>query len=372
MHNMPAAQIERGSIGAPGAQWGNENGQSVSFVLIVLDRSIGALMTNRKLYAQTLAHLFLTTERKHDRDFAIRYKIGGQWTQISDLLLQHHVRRIAMYLRERAGLAQGECVAVVSTLGFAPFIAELATLVLGAMCVAVDPALPDSMLGDILVRAAPRLAFVDDPRILPRLPDASLDPTGLQEVIVLDGPAASTRATSWEEAMEMGTGLDTPERAESMRLMTRQIAADAGAIADTVLADDGSVSLRVLSHADVLHRLRYFQQTPRAGDVAYIEAGPPSLYSRLALLAFASDGCTAIALGTSGCAKEEIAELHPRYIVPAEPPLDSSVAPTAHDARGVGSETMSLPASKRGSGQVDAPRSRGPLKTTDATTNTGR
>ena len=289
---------------------------------------------------RTLAGLFLGAMRRHDRAAVLLHHDGVKWRETPDWRLERQVIRLALLLRERARLAPGDRVAIVSRLRPESVVAELAAVAQGAVALAIDPDLPPSHLRAAVEQAAPAVAFIPDglQRELA---------SGARAVICFEGKADG--AWAWNEALDLGGTLDTPERAQSFRAQAREVAADSPALGD-VSGSNGLSRLQVLTHAEVLARMRGVRMASpaRKGGVAAV-ATAPTLAARLAFLSFIVDGSTTCAVGMPGNAS---AGLRPDWVVgpdgvpgPAQPAgpaprragarslLDRLLAPFRSDTR---------------------------------------
>jgi acyl-CoA synthetase (AMP-forming)/AMP-acid ligase II len=251
----------------------------------------------------TLARLFLGTMRRHDRGAVLLHYDGERWRETPDWRLERQVIRLALLLRERARLAPGDRVAIVSRLRPESVVAELVAVAQGALAVAIDPDLPAGDLRAAIEQAAPAIALVSDAA------QGELV-SGARAVICFEGNAEG--AWAWSEALELGGTLDTPERAQSFRAQAREVAADAPALGE-VSGSNGLLRLQSFTHAEVVARMRTLRtESPaRKGSIAAV-AGSPTLAARLALLSFLLDGSTTCAVGMPGSAG---AGLRPDWVV---------------------------------------------------------
>jgi non-ribosomal peptide synthetase component F len=277
--------------------------------------------------SRTLAALFLAAMRKHDRAAALLHHDGAKWRETPDWRLERQVIRLALFLRDRAGVGPGDRVAIVSRLRPESVVAELAAVAQGAAAVAIDPDLSPGDLRSAIEAVAPAATFVSD------APARECAPPSARATLCFEGKAPD--AWAWTEALDLGGTLDTPERAQSFRALARGVAADACALGHLV-GSDGSLRSQFLTQAEAAARLTALRTASpaRKGAVAYV-AGPPTLAARLAILSFVGDGSTACALGTPGHEAAEIAELQPGWVVGPSGSLESR-RPAAPPARRAG------------------------------------
>jgi acyl-CoA synthetase (AMP-forming)/AMP-acid ligase II len=275
----------------------------------------------------TLATSFLAAMRRHDRAAVLLHHDGVKWREIPDWRLERHVIRFALFLRDRARLAPGERVAIVSRLRPEAVVAELAAIAQGVAAVTIDPDLPPESVSRAIEEAAPAVAFVPDAPARDRFKSA-------RAVVCFEGK--SEGAWAFHEALDLGGTLDTPERAQSFRAQAREVPAESHALG-YVVGTDGASSCQFLSHAESVARMRALRaELPaRKGAVALV-AAPPTLPARLALLSFVFDGSTTCAVGMPG---REVAGLLPDWVVgPAGAPESArpaGPAPRRAGARGL-------------------------------------
>src|SRR5713101_376406 len=153
----------------------------------------------------TLATLFLAAMRRHDRAAVLLHHDGVKWRETPDWRFERQVIRLALFLRDRARLAPGDRVAIVSGLRPESPVAELAAITQGAAAVAIDPDLPPEAVRRAIEERAPARA-----------------------VVCLQGKAEG--AWAWSEALDLGGTLDMPERAQSFRAQAREVAPDSRAL----------------------------------------------------------------------------------------------------------------------------------------------
>lgn len=300
----------------------------------------------------TLGAVHLGAMREHDRKAALLHREGDRWEETPDWRLDRQVIRLGLYLTERVGVVPGQAVGILSPLRREWLLADLAAAVQGLVPVALDPDLSAPELASAMKEAAVRALFVSGPPWVERLARAGLPPRGPEgdrggaeppvapggatipiHVVSFDGPAEGAAALS--EALDLGGTLDTAERAVAFRARAREVVPEARALAWVGRAGDGTVSSGSITHREAVARVRalWSSAPARKGDVAYVAADPVALGVRLALLAFAGDGYTTLALGTAGREAEEITALRPHKIVAASAFLDAAAAAPA-GARG--------------------------------------
>jgi acyl-CoA synthetase (AMP-forming)/AMP-acid ligase II len=251
----------------------------------------------------TLARMFLAAMRRHHRAAVLMHHDGVKWRETPDWRFERQVIRLALFLRDRARLAPGDRVAIVSGLRPESVVAELAAVAQGAAAVAIDPDLPPAAVRRAVEEIAPAVAFVADA-------PAGEGSFGARAVLCFQGKAEG--AWAWSEALDLGGTLDTPERAQSFRAQAREVAADSRALG-YLAGSDGLSRCDFLTQAEAVERMQALRtgSPAREGAIAYLSAGP-TLAARLALLSFVVDGSTTCAVGAPG---REVAGLQPDWVV---------------------------------------------------------
>jgi len=300
----------------------------------MLRSAIDSLFAGRRERAQrqppkatpTLAEMYLAAMRTHERRAAILHWAEERWSETPDWRLDRQVIRLALFLRERFGLKPVDRVAILSGVCREWALAELASLVQGAVPVALDPVLPEGVLANMLSRLAPRAVFVNDEATLVRFERIRGELPGPIGIIVFE--AAETVGQSvLSEALDLGGTLDTPERAQAFRARAREVKPEAEALAFPEDAE-GSAPFTFLTHQDAVGRLvrLWSNDVPQQGDLTYLASGPASQGALLALLAAIGDGLSGVAFGTAGREAAEIAALSPQRIVASSRLLRTQVA----------------------------------------------
>jgi AMP-binding enzyme len=275
---------------------------------------------------ETLSQLYLQAMRHHAREAVLLSRDGEQWAPVPDWRFDRQVIRIALYLKERAGLKPGDRVAVVSELRQEWLAAEWAAVGLGAVSVAVDPNLPPARLTGALVEAGARVIFASE-TALSKLDDGTMSLPGLTEVVAFTThrPADSVRTIA--EIVELGGTLDTAERAQAFRAHARNIPADQPALSQHDASVQGRVAWHEVTQGQAVERIgQWWKLRPaQEGDRTYVVAGSPSLRLRLALHACVADGYTLTVLGGTGRAQAELAEIGPHRIIAPPPMLEDAL-----------------------------------------------
>jgi long-subunit acyl-CoA synthetase (AMP-forming) len=287
----------------------------------------------------TLSKLYLQAMRAHDRPAALRSWAGDHWDDTPDWRLDRQVIRLGLFMRERAGLQPGDAVVLLAPLCREWLLADWAAAVQGAVSIALDLSLPDTLLADALAAAAPRIALVADTALAVRLGRLRDRVPGLGTVVALDSRHSSADAVPLDEVLDLGGTLDTPERANAFRAQARTVAADAPALRHASRDGQGRLRWVTLTQGAVTKHLQglWVRHPAQRGDVAYVAAPEVTLRARLALYALVADGYTTVALGTAERAIEEITTLRPHVIVASPDVLARAAnAPSAVVASGGG------------------------------------
>ncbi len=279
----------------------------------------------------TLVDLHLEAER------SARAVVLGAWNgahreEVPSFRFYRNVIRLALFLRERAGLQAGDHVVSLVPLGVERLVLEWAALAQGAVSVAVDPATPAARLAETLRVLSPRVVLASDPNLLDATEPAGRSP-GVEPVLVLEPNEARPQSRTWAEALELGGTLDTAERAQAFRSRARELDPAAAALAfrDGSAAADRS-GWRTVSHATAVARVRDFSSQVRvaAGEVAYVLGPATAAEARIALLSFVGEGRALTWLGTRGEEAWQMAQVSPQVVLAAPTVLAS--LPSAHEA----------------------------------------
>jgi AMP-binding enzyme len=207
---------------------------------------------------RTLGELFLRSESVHERPFALRGWRDGKEELLPDWRLHRQILRIAMYLRERAGVGPGDCIAVVAPFGPRSIILEWGAVLIGATAALLAP-------GDAAAKE-------------------SLEGLGARAVF--------DESTSWSVALDLGGTLDTAERAQSIRQSARALDPSAPALSYAE-GTNGTRTWTALSHEDVIARVQrlWFSSAWRE-ETTMVSRRDGDLAARLKLYACVGDGRT--------------------------------------------------------------------------------
>jgi hypothetical protein len=258
---------------------------------------------------ETVSGLYDMGMRHHDRASVLRWATDGTFENVPDWKLDRLVIRIALFARERLGLEPGRRLAVFGRLGWLWPTVDFAAMGFAAVPVGIEHEAPDDLVARTLAEAAPAAAFATDAESAARLLAVRSAGRLAGPVVIAEGiPDEAERSMPLGRVLDLASTLDTAERAQAFRLVSRGVSADAPALWHV----GGNETVRLTQHEAmerVIRRLR--ECAARAGDAAYIAAPRVTLAARLALAGFVGDGLTTTTLGREGRASEDLAELRP-------------------------------------------------------------
>lgn len=268
----------------------------------------------------TVAGLFDLGLRHHVRRAALASWSSGSLEPVPDWRLDRLAIRIALFGRERMGVEPGTRVAVLGRLGLLWPAVDFAAMGFGVVPVGIEHDASDGAVAAVVAEAAPRAIFATDAASAERL--SALRRAGrLGAATVVAGALPREEGLlPLAELLDLGSVLDTAERAQAFRAFSRQIAPEAPALWHV-----GARGLVRLSHREAMAEVAVqLRSHPAAeGDVAYLDAPRVTLRKRLAIAAFVGDGRTTATLGREGRVAEDLGELRPHGAVASEPWLAS-------------------------------------------------
>ncbi len=264
----------------------------------------------------SLAARHLDVERNHDREVALERASDPQTTALPDWRLHRHILRIALYLRERMGIEQGDRVALVGPITPEWIIADWALVTQGAITVVIPPELSPAAFDEAWRTTSPSAAFVAGTEALSRVLALCGTPTTAGKIVTFDLDPRD-EVLSYTQVLDLGGTLDTAERANAFRERARAVPADAPAAIHASASDGRPPAAEMLTHDAVVRRWRPIESAkpPRRGDRVYVRPDAQSVAAHIALYGLVSDGLTRAATGTPGREREEIARLDPRKVV---------------------------------------------------------
>jgi AMP-binding enzyme len=260
----------------------------------------------------TVSGLYDLGMRHHQRPSVLSRATGDRFEPMPDWQLDRLVIRVALYGRENLGLEPGRRAAVFGRLSWLWPLVDFAATGFGAAAVGIEHDVSDEALATVLREAEPRVVFATDAESARRVL-ALRSPGRLAGAVVvgegLDG--AGEGSLGLTRLLDLGGTLDTPERAQAFRAVSRNVSPDSEALWHA----DAAGIVR-LSHAQAMARIaeRLRAEPARSGDVAYLDAMRARLNARLALHAFVGDGLTSTTIGREGRTSEDIAQLRPHKL----------------------------------------------------------
>lgn len=260
----------------------------------------------------TLSALYDLGMRHHVRSAAMLWPRDSGFEAVEDWRLDRLVIRVALYARERLGLNPGGSLAVVGGMGWLWPVVDFAAMGFGATSLGIAPDVADEALGQALAQSAPSAAFATDGAAAARLLALRRDGRFAGTVVTPEGASADGEGVlPLARLLDFAATLDTAERAQAFRLVSRSVADDAAALGH--VAAEGTTRL---THREAMERVaaRLRARPAQPGDVAYVEARA-SLEARLALAAFVGDGLTTTALGGEGRTGADVVALRPHKLL---------------------------------------------------------
>jgi acyl-CoA synthetase (AMP-forming)/AMP-acid ligase II len=239
----------------------------------------------------TLASLFLTVERQHQRAAVVERHVAGRVDGTPDWRFHRHVLRVALYLRERCGLRSDERVALAAPVGPAWLIFDWATVIQGATTVVVDERWTDERherLRATWEELNPRVALVRNGAAAARLLALPGAAQSLEHVVFLEETETREGWASYTEVLDLGGTLDTAERANMARARARTVAASQVA---AVYLETG----QSITNGDLAERVRMPGRAKGPAVVHVAEGTPVTPALHAALYGYVADGTTCTA-----------------------------------------------------------------------------
>ena len=264
----------------------------------------------------TVAALYDLGLRHHVRDAAMLWPAALGFEAVPDWKLDRLAIRLALFGRERLGVEPGGRVAVFGRLGWLWPVADFAAMGFGSVPVGLEHDLGDDALQAALDRAAPRVVLATDPGSGERLRRLRREGRAGSGTVVAEGAPEEEGFVPLARLLEHGSILDTAERAQSFRAVSRQAAPEGEALWHVARG-----GLTRLTHRDAMSRIVHTLRAhpARDGDVAYLDGPRASLGLRLLWAGLVGDGRTTTALGAGGRTAEDVGALQPhRIFVSAE------------------------------------------------------
>jgi hypothetical protein len=263
---------------------------------------------------ETVAGLYDLGLRHHVRKAVMAWPAGEDLEWVPDWRLDRLAIRVALFGREKLGVEPAERVAVFGRLGWLWPVVDFAAMGFGAVPVGLEHDLPDGALRKVFAEARPRVVFATDGESAGRLLALQREGATGEATVIAAGLTEEERVLPLERLLELGSILDTAERAQSFRAVSRQVEPASSALWHAV--GDGIVRM---SHAEAMRTLAPVLRALPAeeGDLACALGPRVDLALRLRLAAFVGDGLTTTVLHDEG--PTDLAALRPhKLIVPNE------------------------------------------------------
>ena len=274
----------------------------------------------------TLSALYDMGMRHHARTAVMLWPCDSGFEAVADWKLDRLVIRVALYARERLGLNPGGSLAVAGGMGWLWPVVDFAAMGFGAASVGIGPDVPDDVVVEALGRSAPSAVFATDAAAAARLVALRRAGRFAATVVTPEGVDGDGEgALPIVRMLDLAATLDTPERAQAFRLVSRTTAPDAAALSHV-----GAEGAKRLTHREAMELVttRLRAQPAQPGDVAYVEARA-TLETRLAVAAFVGDGLTATALGGEGRTSADVVALRPHKLLVAHAWLEAACEGTS-------------------------------------------
>jgi hypothetical protein len=179
----------------------------------------------------TLSALFDMGMRHHARSAVMLWPRDSGFEPVEDWKLDRLVIRVALHARERLGLNPGGSLAVAGGMGWLWPVVDFAAMGFGAASLGIAPDAPDDAVVDTLAVAAPSAAFATDAAAAARLLALRRAGRFTGTVVTPDGFSTDEGGVlPLARLLDLAATLDTAERAQAFRLVSRTVAPNAAAL----------------------------------------------------------------------------------------------------------------------------------------------
>lgn len=279
--------------------------------------------------ADTMNRLLSHGARHHARSELFLHwgqgRRGWGWQSTPDWRADRHSIRVALVLRQRMQVAEGERVALWLPLGPEWALIERAVWSIGAVSVPIWAEWEPERVVAVLADAAPEVLFTPDLGAVEALRAIGGLPPSIQASVPLRAPSESGDDwISFGKLMEYGGVLDTPERASMWRAFARAVEPGAAACWEYPAAaepDTPGESAGAGERTELDHRALVSAATrvarrfpPREGRVQLLAAERPELLLRAMVCSAWADGLTRTAFAPSRAARQRAGELRPALL----------------------------------------------------------
>jgi non-ribosomal peptide synthetase component F len=251
---------------------------------------------------ETLASLFLSVERHHQRTAVVEQRLGDRTERTPDWRFHRHILRLALYLRERFALERGDGVALVAPLCPEWLVVDWATVIQGGSTIVLDPLAPEQQLSAAWRERAPRIALVETEQEAARLLSLPHVAGVLEKVIVLESQSSSDAVVPFLKALELGGTLDTAERANTLRGRAKEVEPGGVALLHPLEGESfsqGAIAARIRpAKPDGARR------EVRASVIEGMRVPPPAQH--IALYGYVADGVTCVTFGGHQGTRQEV------------------------------------------------------------------
>lgn len=280
--------------------------------------------------ADTMNRLLLHGARYHDRsEVFLRWgqaRKGWGWLPTPDWRADRHSIRVALVLRQRLQVSQGDRVALWLPFGPEWALIERAVWSIGAVSVPVWREWEPERVAAVLADAGSEVLFAPDLEAVNALRAVGGLPSSVQVAVPLRAPTESGDDwLSFEKLMEYGGVLDTPERASMWRTFARAVGPEttacweypAEAEPETPGESAGAGERRELDHRALMAAATRVagRFPPRKGKVQLLAAQRPELLLRVLVYSAWADGLTRTAFAPSRAARRQAGEVRPAVLV---------------------------------------------------------
>lgn len=270
----------------------------------------------------TVNRLLMHAARHHTRDAVFlrwergRGGKGWGWAETPDWRADRNAIRVALVLRQRLEIAEGERVALWLPLGPEWAVIERGTWSVGAVSVPVWPEWTPDAVAEVLMDAHPVVLFAPDweavrtVRALGGLPDST------RVIIVMRGePDRPEEALPFAKFMDYGGVLDTAERAAMWRTSARLHQLEE-ILSVEYEPDPGGWSKGEFSHREMMGAIRELETLLPVGDgrIHAVALERPQRVHRALVYAGWGDGSSRTAFCASPQAIQRVAALEPQVV----------------------------------------------------------
>lgn len=260
---------------------------------------------------ETVAGLYDLGLRHHVRKAAMAWPGEKGFEQVPDWKFDRLAIRVALYGREHGGVQPGDRLAVFGRLSWLWPVVDFGAMGFGMVPVGLEHDLSDDAVADVVAQTQPRQLFATDPESAERARKLKAGGRLGETSLVAEELPEGDGLLPLRQLLDLAAVLDTAERAQSFRAVSRQVGVDSPAFWHAAV--DGSLARVSQSEGMSLIEPRLRERPAVEGDLAFFGGPRVALGTRLALAAFVGDGHTTTALG-DGTPDGAITELRPHKL----------------------------------------------------------